>query len=904
MAGSAGQRIVFGEFELSPTTRTLRRAGEPVRVGSRALEVLIALASRPGEVLSQPELTRLVWRDIFVEDTALRAAVSALRKSLGDKDGRHIATVPGRGYCFVAEVTAIREPPLGTTVELALPRPHPPPGLITRIIGRDEPIRDLVDEITRRRLVSIIGPGGVGKTTLAVAVTSQLKDRFDTIAFADLASVATDTETEAAIAAALGLNLRLSDPIEDIATGVAGRRVLLVLDSCEHVVEIVASLVESLLVRAPALSVLATSRETLRAVGEWTHTLQPLAAPAQTGELTAAEARRYPAVELFEDRAAFALGGYVLTDAQASLAAEICRRVDGIALAIELAAGRLRGLGMAGLARSLGESFEVLTEGRRTALPRHQTLRATLDWSYGLLAAPEQAGLQYLSVFRGWFTLDDADAILGHDMHQTRALITGLHDKSLITADRQGDAPRYRLLETTRDYAYEKLQRHGEADAVHRRHAAHMLDTYRRVGDSWTGTAASELPRLFDGQIANLHAALDWAFSKAGDPATGVELTAAAAPAWFHFSLLDDGLARVERALNWLSRQPDPDKRLMMQLYAVLGWPQMRAMNDVPSGAAAWQRTFDLAVELQDADYQMRALWAMWVDRSNNGAAREALALAERFAVLAESSGSAADRAVGHRLRGYSLHILGDTHAAREQIETMLSDYKTAQQRTDVGRFHYDQPTMAQITLARLLWLQGHAEEAEALVDRMLERTQALQHTLSFVHVLSDAACIIALWMGRLDRAQHFNDMLRRHTTLHALDVWRTYADVFDGEIMIRRGRPVDGSALVSRALATLERGGFVLFQSAFEGILAEGLIASGRLQAADAILERAIERSSGSGAVWCLPELLRLRARLPRGRNDEARELLEQGLRLARAQGATGWERRLSADLATLRQD
>lgn len=401
-------------------------------------------------------------------------------------------------------------------------------------------------------------------------------------------------------------------------------------------------------------------------------------------------------------------------------------------------------------------------------------------------------------------------------------------------------------------------------------------------------------------QLGNLRAALDWAFSEEGDGAVGAALTAAAAALWFHLSLLDEGLSRVRHAITTLKEQKRPDRRLLMQLYAISGWPQMRAIKGIPSGAAAWRETLALAIELDDVDYQLRAIWALWVDRGNNGEAAEALALAERFANLAERAGDARDRMIGQRIRGHSLHYLGDFAGSRRLIGNMLEDYTPPPQRAHLVRFQYDQRLTAQITLARGLWLQGYADQALSLVDAMIAEALVLEHVLTLAHVLSDAACFIALWAGDLPLAVRYTEMLREHTTLHALDVWRAYADAFEAEILIRKGNALEGTSLLLRTTQSLKAAGFVLYNAAFEGVLAEGLMACGRYDEADTLVSGALARCQSSGEAWCVPELMRVRALslAARKRAREAVRPLIDGLDLARFQGALAWELRLASTL------
>jgi DNA-binding winged helix-turn-helix (wHTH) protein len=305
---AVGEHLAFGDFELAPAARALWRSGVPVKLGSRALDILITLASRPGEILSKEELTRLVWRGAKVDETALRVGISAVRKALGEDGNRYVTTVAGRGYCFARDVAAKMAKPSPETADRRQFKPQRLPHQIVRVVGREVVIEALVREVARRRLLSVVGPGGIGKTTVALAVATRLRSAFDAIAFVDLARIEDDRQMWASVAAALGLHLRLQqDPIKALAAAVAGARVLLVFDNCEHLIDLVASFVEDLLGRAPGVSVLATTRELLRAAGEWVHQLPPLDTPPAVATLSAGQARGYSAVELFEERADFAL---------------------------------------------------------------------------------------------------------------------------------------------------------------------------------------------------------------------------------------------------------------------------------------------------------------------------------------------------------------------------------------------------------------------------------------------------------------------------------------------------------------------------------------------------------------------------------------------------------------------
>jgi predicted ATPase/DNA-binding winged helix-turn-helix (wHTH) protein len=899
-SAAVGEQLAFGEFELAPAARALWRSGVRVSLPSRALDILVALVSRPGETLSKDELTRIVWRGAVVDETLVRVAISAARKALGENGRQYIATVPGRGYCFAAAVTQTTSERSIDALDGGPLRPQRLPVQIARVVGREAVVEALAQEVTHRRLLSLVGPGGIGKTTVALAIAERLKDEFDAIAFIDLA-IEDGRQMSAGVAAALGLNLPpQQNPVEGIAVAVEGTRVLLLLDNCEHVVDLAAGFAEELLGRATGVTILATTRELFRAAGEWVHHLSALQLPPIASSLSAQEARGYSAVALFEDRAGHALGGYQLDDADASYVAEICHRLDGIALAIELAAGRLPSLGVRGLASSLEDGFRILTHGRRTALPRHQTLRATFDWSYQLLSLEDQAALRRLSVFRGAFTLDDAAAVIESYQLVTDATdcLATLVDKSLVIARLSGPKLLYSLLETTRSYAHQKLTEAGEADVYRRRHAEHTRAAFDGARAEWDRKPVGDWLQTYSSQLGNLRAALDWAFSPEGDGVIGAALTAAAAPLWFHLSLLDEGLARVERAIAWLRLQPSPDRRLMEQLYAVSIWPQVQAINGTPSAAAAWRETLARAVELGDVRYELQATRALWVNCFTRGAAAEALALADRFAALAEQTGDPQDQLIARRLRGKSLHFVGDFIGSRLETGQMLELYEP--QPAHLARFQYDQRLSAQIVLVRDLWLQGCADRSLALIEQMVADAHALEHNPTLSYVLFEAACFIALWAGDMDLAARYAGMYRK---LHQSDDWRGYADCFDGEILIRQGRAPEGTRLMADAIRRLRAGGYHLYLPAYEGVLAEGLLACGRVSDARETVEAAIDRCSASGEGWCLAELMRVRALALAAAKlvTEAVDGLADGLAIARSQGALAWELRLATTLAEI---
>src|SRR5580658_3325412 len=470
--------LSFGPFSLFAAERLLKKAEEPIPLGGRALDILIALVERAGEVVTHKELVSSVWPDVTVEESNLRFQMATLRKALGDgRDGaRYISNVAGRGYCFVARVTrSSAKQPVPVARITTAERVQKLPPRLTRMLGRDDTVRALAQQLQVWRFVSIVGSGGVGKTTVAISVAHALVDGFhDAVFFIDLAALTDPQLVPTAVASAVGYMAPTQDPLVGLLAFIRDNKILLVLDSCEHVIGVAAALAERVVSGAPQAHILATSREALRAEGEHVHLLYSLDCPPEDASLTAMEALRYPAAQLFMERAAASGYGAALSDIDAPIVTRSCRRLDGIPLAIELAAGRAGSLGVRGTAELLDNHFSLFWHGRRTALPRHETLNAMLDWSYSLLSEREKVVLCRLSVFVGNFTLQAASFVVSEtvvDESDVIDAVTSLVEKSLISTTVINESTYYRLLDTTRAYAAAKLAERGGPDRVARRHA-------------------------------------------------------------------------------------------------------------------------------------------------------------------------------------------------------------------------------------------------------------------------------------------------------------------------------------------------------------------------------------------------------------------------------------------------
>jgi predicted ATPase/DNA-binding winged helix-turn-helix (wHTH) protein len=886
---TVGQRLRFGEFELAPAARTLWRHGEPVKLGSRALDILSVLASRPGEVLSKDHLTKLVWRGAFVDETALRVGISALRKALGNDGDRYIATVPGRGYCFTLDVETTPAKSAPERPYLEGPKPQRLPTQIARVVGRDEVIAALAAEATRRRLLSLVGPGGIGKTTVAVAVADRLRKTFDAVAFVDLAPIGNGMQMAAVAAAALGLNLRLqANPIDEIAAAIEDRRVLIVLDNCEHVADLAAAFVEALLSGSTGATILTTTRERLRIDGEWIHQLSPLDAPPQCSILSADEARSYPAVEMFEDRAAFALGGYRVSDADAPYVAEICRRLDGIALAIELAAGRLAGLGVQGLASSLGDCFSILTNGRRTALPRHQTLRAALDWSYRLLSPEDQAALRRLSVFYASFTQADAAFVMTACPSEADDRLTSLLDKSLVVARPEQGAHRYRLLETTRAYGREKLEESGEADSRRRHHAQRFLDVCRTSAPDEAGQSSLREA------TADIRAALEWSLVRGGDLSLGVYLASAATPVFLRLSLLREHKNYLDLALAHISSsgpnsEPIAESALRSEMALRMAVAQADHYTEGWELAPEKQlrRAREIARDIGDKARELNILWMLYGQAGNVGNYRQALVYARMFEEAAQGSADPRAKSRCDRVLARALSDLGQHGRAHQHVVQALRFDGAALPRVALHAYEIDDRVAARAILARTLWLRGYPDDAKREGEQCVVEALRVGHEQSTCWAIAFNLCPVAIWRGDFRRAEALVGLLleRSQRVFAQYHEWGLLYRQFLSGALLDAGQAESACHSGVKAKIRAQADLFATFDGAFVG-------------------PDALARAEADTDTWCAPELLRAWAhRLVSGGDktaeSEAEAMLLHSFELAQRQDAKAWELRTATSLA-----
>jgi predicted ATPase/DNA-binding winged helix-turn-helix (wHTH) protein len=906
------EAFTFGSFRLIPAQRILSEDGNPVHLGSRALDILAALTERAGETVTKEQLIARAWPDMVVDEGALRVHVAALRRALRDGRGgnRFITNIPGRGYSFVAPVR--REPGRETAVRLnpqALGNNLP--AQLTRVIGRTEIIATIVARAVQQRFLTIVGPGGVGKTTVAVAAAGALGDSYsDGVWFVGLGSLQDPALVTSAISAAMGGTPGVGDPLSSLLAWLRDKHALIILDNCEHVINAVAAAAEAMLKAAPQVTILATSREALRAEGEWLLRLPSLEVPPEGSGLTAAEALSFPAVELFSERATAALGGLGLADADIPAALEICRHLDGVPLAIELAAAQVDVFGVRGLAARLDDRFAVLTKGRRTALPRQQTLRATIDWSYELVPESERRLLCRLSVFPAGFTLEAAAAVMSESDDAPAVVDEGIANlvaKSLVSRDGSTPAGRWRLLETIRAYALEKLAEIGEVSVAARRHAEFFRDLIVPAGTNEVLRLSIDDVARYGREIDNVRAALDWSFSQGGDAAIGVALTAAFAPVWLHLSLVIECRERAERAVEILAPGFNLGAPLERRLHIALAVALILTMGPVDRTRAVVAKARELAESVDDVEAQLRMLWAQWSVEFTTGECRAARATVRRFSEVARRTGDEGLVLVADRLIGNMRRIAGRPSEARMLLERVLERYAAPKNQRHRILFHYDQHALARAMLAHVLCLEGYVDQAKEQARISFEEAGTSDDGFSRCWALQYAVCPIALMTGDMAVADHavasMNDLAAR---LDAT-LWKILGSFWEGKLLVERREFARGSALLQKALDKCDQTGWRICNAEFLGVLAQGLAGLGQLDTALITVDKALARAEQSGERYSIPELLRIKGEvlLQQAANagqSAGEDCLLDAIAAAREQGALFWELRAALSLARLR--
>jgi len=876
--------IRFGPFELHPDRHQLLRDGAIMRLGSRAVSLLVALVARRGELVGKDELIAEVWPNTFVEEANLRVHIAALRKVLGDtKDPpQYIANVAGRGYRFVAPVADAAP---GPVTPVRAPAPRVGGTALTRLIGRQEEVATLVDRVMRRRLITVSGPGGIGKTSVALAVVAQVEEAFeDGIVTIDLGAAAPDEHgLPQAIAMGLKVSVVSDDPMPGLTNHLQNRNMLLVLDNCEHIIDAVTEITEQLLRHASRLHILATSTEPMRAEGEWIFRLLPLAVPSEAENLTAEEALAIPAIELFVERAAASSEAFQFTDADVPLVSEICRRLDGNPLAMEIAAASVEAFGLRDLAAHLDDRFDVLVRGRRTAAPRQQTLRNLLDWSHGTLSESEQATLRRLSIFRGAFTLDAARAVAGMGGSALTVIndVASLVRKSLLTVNVVAAQATYRLLDSTRAYARDRAREASELGELSRLHAGYFELLLQRAEKDWTVTPRNDWMEGYGYTIDDARAATDWALGPDGDIGQGLRLTALLLPLCFQFGLIEEVSERIEATLL---RVGEAEPR---ELVAEIRLRVSRASLGQTRGTRLDHEDPDLAEALRLADLsgnpanKVSALIKIAIHYLNVGRYGDGLRYADEASAALQSEADEFIQLGVNRVLAQTADMAGVHHRARQVAKQVIA-HPARNIPLLFGSLQVDRQISMRVVLARSLWLEGFAGQAKSVALEAMKLARE-DGPYAIGLAIGLGAGPIALWSGLDEEAQNLARELCEKSERYTLGMWGLWGQLFEMVLARRRGD------LPPHAMPTIS-------------LQADSLATFDPLLLDDATAGRAEAGLAG----WANPEILRVmalrqigahRATLP----GSAGALLERSLREAREQGALAWELRTATTLAEL---
>lgn len=896
-AGSraAAESIRFGAFRIVPNARRLERGDEIISLGSRAFDLLCLLIERAGEVVSKVELMSGAWPGLTVDESSLRFQIVQLRRALGD-DGDtsgFIKSVTGRGYCFVMPVRPEEAPRTAPRVETS---PTNLPARLSRMVGRENVVSALGDQLDKRRLVTIRGPGGIGKTTVAIALAHECASRFrDGVRFLDLGGIKDPKLVAGAVASAIGLFVPVGDPTPRLIDTIRDRQLLFVFDGCEHVIEAVVHLAEQISQHTSNVSVLATSREALEIEGEIVFDLEPLALP--TNRLNdEAELAQYSSTCLFMERAVAAGYDRALTDTDAEIVSRICRKLDGMPLAIELVASRLSAHALLDLDELIGGRLRLAWRGRRAAPERHQSLSAVLDWSYQLISPAERHVLELLSVFPGPFTLEGVRAIAvgQRDTANVLGCLEHLIAKSLVASRPAAGEMRFRLLDTTRAYANEKMTASGQADIAAAGHAQYVLTaltprSYEPGGDRPGGWhRRAEL-------LSDARAALSWAFASDEGATLRIPLAAVCARLFVEQNLLEECHVWARRALATNERSLQ-DQHAKVDLLWAFGHAAMFTERTSHECETSFWRGLALAEELGDFQGQFRLLSRLHALYRRTGDRKLLLDVASRAKLVAAQIDDPAAIARADTFVGIARHLSGDQQIARDHLRAGEAGDAAI---PDLPADHFASPRGTNILSCSNLWLLGLPDQAVAVATR-LAAPGANPDMVMYCGGLCFAARVF-YWIGDLHMLGDVVERLEQLSRKHGFGPMLTVSSGLKGELLIAQGHVDRGVGMLQQALPRMQADRFELHSGALAIALVQGLAAQGRTIAALASINARIETVDAQGSSWEMPELLRVRGTLHWRQGDDAaadRDFLA-ALKMAERQSALSWQLRAAMSRA-----
>jgi predicted ATPase/DNA-binding winged helix-turn-helix (wHTH) protein len=897
-------RVRFGPFELNIAERSLKKANQVIPLGGRAYDILIALLEKTGEVVGKAELIAKAWPDVTVEEGSLRVHLSALRKALGDGQfgNKYIASIQGQGYSFIAPVTRLPADRDRSSASEGLSNLPPALG---RMVGRDDVVVEIQGLLqAEQRLITILGAGGIGKTTVALSVGhGALADFSGAAFFVDLSTVNDKEHLVGAIASAVGLDSQLVDPKEALLNFLRPRRVLIILDSCEHLIEKTAEIADYIFQNTPDIYILATSREALHVPGERVLRLCPLDCPPEQPGLTASEVLAYPAARLFAERVSVRRGDFSLGDDEAPMVAEICRKLDGIALAIELAAGRAAIFGVRNTVARLGSRLDLLKFGRRTANPRHQTLIATLDWSHDHLSEIERVLLRRVAIFVGHFTLEAARAVaeeVGIDESEISGALGNLVNKSLIGVWTSSRGPVYRLLDTTRAYALEKLATSGEQDSIAERHASFSIQMLEsnpvNLFDLEFTEAAANAVRDY---LGNIRAALEWSFGPNGDDLKAIRLAAAASQLLLAMSLLLECRTWMEKAIDRMT--PDCDPRHQMKIHAALALSLMYTEGNSERVREAFHTALNFAQQHEDTHLHLSLLSGMSMYLHGLVDAAGTYELALRGAAAARKTGSQDDAAIADSMLGAAYCLRSDQGRAQEHLKRSL---RGSLRRFNASQYLFDLRSSSLSVLTHSFFFSGNLDQAADSAKMNIEEAARSGHPVGLCRALTNSMRLY-FWVDDLEQVERGLAKLEHTAERHSLAPARAVALGFRGRYLVRLGQMADGIQHLQESLEKLAIHRYEVVTSDLVSELTVSLAKQNARSEALALIDRSIAAVIKANRLLRLPAFFLAKGSafasgdVPEGALAE--EFFAKAMMQARQESALPYELRAGLELARI---
>ena len=902
----------FGPFSLSPGERILTKDGAVVPLGTRAFDMLVAMVQRNGTVLTPEELMAIAWPGVIVVESNVRVQVANLRRTLGcGRDGaRYIANVAGRGYSFVEPVRRLASvdhaSPTSSVAGAAPARDGAKqtagslaafPAALDGAIGRDSCIAELAQVVSERRLVTVVGAAGAGKTTLATLVAHAI-DAFDgSMFFVDLSAVDREEMVTEALASAVGYMPSDKDLLPGLLEVLSARRALIVLDNCEHVISAAASLCQQIVQGTRHVFLLNTSREALRVREEFVYLLRPLAFPSHTGPLTTQEAMDWPAIQLFMERAWEGGARGAMSDDEAPTVAALCRRLDGNPHAIGLVASRVGTYGIQGVVDLFESQLALHWRGRRHDSPRHQTVEALIDWSHNLLPERDRQVLQRLSVFSGAFSVEAAVTVTSDDAidaFQVREAVGNLVDKSLVAVSGESDETHLRLLETTKAYAGARLARLPGHNQFARRHASYYAEQLRKLSEGRLDPrAGGERPRALE--LENVRAAIEWAFSAGNDPTLATTMWCMAAPIFLELSLIRECKRTCERAISELPEQ-FRSTRTELGLLDLTAITYFAGADYDGAMKPVLERGLELSRLLGDNRSMFRFLTGLHLAMITNGEFESSLAVCEQYSALASTYGGPTEAIIAGWMAGSSKHYVGDLAGAEASFAAsarLLAQHAIR----PLHYFEVMKEIIASINTARVRWAAGMPTQALQLAQDVIEAGRKLPGSLAMRVTL----CFhILLNHGLFDQAQGLIQELEHLSIDYNTSVRRQVINVNKGFLLAQLGQSEAAIHHLQQCLAMLPPPKMSVVRTDALQALAEAQRACGKATEALASISEAIDLARATKGEFNLPDLLRTKAEvlmsMPRVGTAEVEEVLSEALDLAKKQGALLWKLRLEA--------